>query len=184
MCDITYFDFVKRYYTLYRKHNLGKWSKFGKRSWTEIDTIFLDPKNKCTIALCEYENVKSEDQQLEKLGSLVAKLAEELEQQNLVMQAVTGENLKIRNEFKKRVAELNDKIAVTRLIGEQIAKIGEGVKKWQEEKGEIEAKIAGIENFQKLVLEQSDDVILEFIKDIRRQLRARQLRNYPAGNGS
>jgi hypothetical protein len=36
-------------------------------------------------------------------------------------------------------------------MGEQIARIGEGVKKWQEEKGEIEAKIAGIENFQKLV---------------------------------
>jgi len=53
---------------------------------------------------------------------------------------------------------------------QQIAKIGEGVEKWQEEKGEIEAKIAGIENFQKLVLEQPDDVILQFIKDIRRQL--------------
>ena len=39
------------------------------------------------------------------------------------------------------------------------------------EKLEIEAKIAGIENFQKLVLEQPDDVILEFIRDIRRQLK-------------
>jgi hypothetical protein len=57
-----------------------------------------------------------------------------------------------------------------RLVSQQIRKIGEGVKKWQEEKGEIEAKIAGIENFQKLVLEQSDEVVLEFIRDVRRQL--------------
>ena len=117
------------------------------------------------------QSVKSEDQQLEKLGSLVAKLAEELEQQKVITQAVTGENLKIRREFKERVAELNEDIAVTRLIGEQVAKIGEGVKKWQEEKGDIETKIAGIENFQKLVLEQPDEVILEFIRDIRRQLK-------------
>jgi integrase len=114
--------------------------------------------------------VKSEDQQLEKLESAVAKLSEELEQQKIVTQAVTGENLKIRKEFKKRVAELSEEIAVTRLLGEQIAKIGERVKKWQEEKAEIEATIAGIEKFQKLVLEQPDEVILEFIKDIRRQL--------------
>jgi integrase len=114
--------------------------------------------------------VKSEDHQLEKLSTLVAKLSEELEQQKVISQAVTGENLKIRKEFKKRVAELNDEIAVTRLMGEQIAKISEGVKKWQEEKGEIEAKIAGIVNFQKLVLEQPDEVILEFIKDVRHQL--------------
>ena len=115
--------------------------------------------------------VKSEDQQLEKLESAVAKLSEELEQQKIVTQAVTGENLKIRKEFKKRVAELSEEIAVTRLLGEQIAKIGERVKKWQEEKAEIEATIVGIEKFQKLVLEQPDEVILEFIKDIRLQLR-------------
>jgi len=117
------------------------------------------------------QSVKSEDQQLEKLGSIVAKLTEELEQQKTITQAVTGENLKIRREFKKRIAELNEKIAVTQLIGEQAAKIGEDLKKWQEEKGELEAKIAGIESFQKLVLEQPDKVILEFIKDVRRQLK-------------
>jgi site-specific recombinase XerD len=122
------------------------------------------------------QSVKSEDQQLEKLGSLVANLAEELEQQKTITQAVTGENLKIRREFQERVAKLNEEIAVTRLIGEQVTKIGEGVKKWQEEKGEIEAKIAGIEKFQKLVLEQPDTVILEFIRDIRRQLRERRSR--------
>jgi hypothetical protein len=44
-------------------------------------------------------------------------------------------------------------------------------KKWQEEKREVEAKIAGIESFQKLVLDQPDEVVLEFIKDVRRQLR-------------
>jgi biotin-(acetyl-CoA carboxylase) ligase len=120
--------------------------------------------------------MKTEDQQLEKLGSLVAKLAEELEQQKVVAQAVTGENLKIRREFKERVTELNEEIAAARLIGEQVAKIGEGVKKWQEEKGEIEAKIAGIENFQKLVLEQPDEVILEFIKDVRRQFKEQRSR--------
>ena len=117
------------------------------------------------------QSAKLESNIIEKLETVVSKLAEELEQQKIVTQAVSGENLKIRKEFKKRVAELNEKIAVTRLVGEQIAKIGEGVKKWQEEKGEIEAKIAGIENFQKLVLDQSDDVILEFIRDIRRQLK-------------
>jgi len=117
------------------------------------------------------QSLKSEDQQLEKLDSVVAKLAEELEQQKTITQAVIGENLKIRREFKEQVAELHEKITVTRLIGEQVAKIGEGVKKWQEEKGEIEAKIAGIENFQRLVLDQPDDVILEFIKDVRRQLK-------------
>jgi integrase len=114
---------------------------------------------------------KAEGQQLEKLGSLVAKLAEELEQQKTITQAVTGENLKIRREFDERVAELNEELAAARLLGEQIAKIGEGVRKWQEEKGEIEAKIAGIESFQRLVLEQPDEVVLEFIKDIRRQLK-------------
>ena len=119
------------------------------------------------------QSAKIESNTIEKLETVVSKLAEELEQQKTVTQAVTGENLKIRKEFKKQVAELNEEIAVTRLVGEQIAKIGEGVKKWQEEKGEIEAKIAGIENFQKLVLEQPDDVILQFIKDIRRQLHDR-----------
>jgi integrase len=122
------------------------------------------------------QSVKIEGQQLEKLSSLVANLVEELEQQKLVTQAVTGENLKIRREFKERVAKLNDEIAATRLIGEQVAKIGEVVKKWQEEKGEIEAKIAGIENFQKLVLEQPDEVILNFIKDLRPQLKEQHIR--------
>jgi hypothetical protein len=120
--------------------------------------------------------VKLEDQKLEKLGSLVAKLAEELEQQKIVVQAVTGENLKIRREFKERVAELNEEITVTRLVGEQVAKIGEAVERWQKEKGEIEAKIAGIESFQKLVLEQPDEMILEFIKDVRRQLKEQRRR--------
>ena len=117
------------------------------------------------------QSAKYESNIIEKLETVVSKLSEELEQQKTVTQAVTGENLKIRKEFQKRVAELNEEIAVTRLIGEQIAKIGEGVKKWQEEKSEIEAKIASIENFQKLVLDQPDDVILKFIRDIRRQLK-------------
>ena len=117
------------------------------------------------------QSIKSENQKLEKLGSLVAKLAEELEQQKAVTQAVTGENLKIRRELEKRVAKLNEQVAVARRIGEQVVKISESVKRWQEEKAELEAKLAGFESFQKLVLEQSDYVILEFIKDIRRQLR-------------
>ncbi len=114
---------------------------------------------------------KVEDSVVEKLEKAVSKLSEELEQQKTVTQAVTGENLKIRKEFKKRVAELNEEIAAARLIGEQVAKIGEGVKRWQEEKGELEAKLAGFESFQKLVLEQPDEVILELIKDVKRQLK-------------
>jgi len=116
------------------------------------------------------QSAKYESNIIEKLETAVSKLSEELEQQKIVTQAVSGENLKIRKEFKKHVAELNEEIVVTRLVGEQIAKLGEGLKKWQEEKGEIEAKIAGIENSQKLVLEQPDEVILKFIKDVRRQL--------------
>jgi integrase len=112
-----------------------------------------------------------ESRQIEKLGSLVAKLAEELEQQKTVNQVVASENFKIRREFKERVAELNEKLASARLMGEQVAKIAEGVKRWQEEKGELEAKIAGFESFQRLVLDKPDDVVLEFIKDVRRQLR-------------
>jgi site-specific recombinase XerD len=133
---------------------------------------FLQLKKFLTIR----QSVKSEDQQLEKLGSLVAKLNEELEHQKTITQAVTGENSKIRREFKEQVDELNEKIAFTKLISGQVARIGESVKKWQKEKGEIEAKIAGIESFQKLVLEQPNDVILEFIKDVRRQLKEQNSR--------
>jgi integrase len=115
--------------------------------------------------------VELEDQKLDKLSSLVAKIAEELEQQKTITEAVTGENLKIRREFKERMSELNQELASAQLIGEQVAKIGEGVKRWQEEKGKLEAKIAGVESFQKLVLEQSDDVVLEFIKEVRRRLK-------------
>jgi hypothetical protein len=78
--------------------------------------------------------------------------------------------LKIRREFKEQVAELNEELASARLIGEQVEKISEGVKKWQEEKGKLEAKIAGFESFQRLVLDQSDEGVLEFIKDVRRQI--------------
>jgi hypothetical protein len=112
-----------------------------------------------------------ENQQIEKLSAMVAKLAEELDQQKVISQAVTSENLKIRREFKQRVTELNEKLASARLIEEQVVKIGESVKLWQKEKGKLEAKIAGVENFQKLILDQPDEVVLEFIKDVRRQLR-------------
>jgi len=139
---------------------------------TYLTTVKLRQK---FIQLKKFLSIKQspeiEGQQIEKLSTIVAKLAEELEQQKVMTQAVTGENLKIRREFKERVAELNEKLASARLIGEQVAKIGKGVKRWQEEKGELEAKVAGVESFQKLVLDQPDDVVLEFIKDIRRQLR-------------
>jgi hypothetical protein len=94
-----------------------------------------------------------------------------LEQQKTVSQAVASENFKIRREFKERVAELNEKLSSVRLIEEQVAKIGEGIERWQEEKDKLEAKVAGIESFQKLILDQPEDAILEFIKDVRRQLR-------------
>ena len=112
-----------------------------------------------------------EGKKIEKLSSVVAKLAEELEQQKTVSQAVARENSKIRREFKEQVAELNEKPSSARLIEEQVVKIGEGVKRWQEEKTVLEAKIAGIERLQRLILDQSDDNVLEFIKDVRRQLR-------------
>jgi hypothetical protein len=139
---------------------------------TYLTTVKLREK---FIQLKKFLTIKQspeiESQQIEKLSTLVAKLAEELDQQKLVSQAVTNENLKIRKEFKENVAELNKELAFARVLGEQVEKIGEVVKKWQKEKGEIEAKIAGVESFQKLVLEQSDEAILEFIKDVRRQLR-------------
>jgi len=115
-----------------------------------------------------------EGKQMEKLSSLVAKLAEELEQQKTVSQAVAKENLKIRRQLKEQVAELNEKLASVRLIEEQVAMIGEGVKRWQEEKVKLESKVAGIESFQRLVLDQPDDVVLEFIKEVGRQLRKQE----------
>jgi integrase len=139
---------------------------------TYLTTVKLKEK---FIQLKKFLTIKqspeTESQQMEKLSALVAKLAEELDQQKLVSQAVTNENLKIRREFKEQVAELNEKLASARLIEEQVVRIGEAVKRWQEEKGGLEAKIAGFESFQRLVLDQPDDVVLEFIKAVRRQLR-------------
>jgi integrase len=139
---------------------------------TYLTTVKLKEK---FIQLKKFLTIKqspeTESQQMEKLSALVAKLAEELNQQKLVSQAVTNENLKIRREFKEQVAELNEKLASARLIEEQVAKIGEAVKRWQEEKGGLEAKVAGFESFQRLILDQPDDVVLEFIKAVRRRLR-------------
>jgi hypothetical protein len=122
------------------------------------------------------QSLNIENDRLEKLSSLVARLSEELEQQKTITRSVTGENLKIRKEFKSRLAELNQELSTTRLLSEQVAKIGEGVKMWQEEKAKLDAKIAGFESFQKLVLEQPDQVILDFIKDVRRQLKEKHTR--------
>jgi integrase len=116
------------------------------------------------------EAARTEEQMLGKLSSVVAKLSEELEQQKIVAQAVTAENLKIRKEMEEKVAKLNEDLKGSRIVGEQIANIGLGVKRWQEEKREIDAKLAGILNFQKLVVQQPDEVVLEFIKEVRRQL--------------
>ena len=139
---------------------------------TYLTTVKLREK---FIQLKKFLTIKQspeiESRQIEKLISIVAKLAEELEQQKTVSQAIASENLKIRKEFKEQVAELNEDLAFARLVGEQITKIGELVENWQKDKGEIEDKIACIENFQKLVLDQPDEVVLEFIKDVRRQLR-------------
>ncbi len=117
------------------------------------------------------EPTKVEDSVVEKLERAVSRLSEELEQQKVVVAAVTGENLRIRREFEKQVAKLNEEMAAARLLGEQVIKIGEGVKRWQKEKSELEAKLAGFESFQKLVLEQPDEVILELVKDVKRQLK-------------
>jgi integrase len=117
------------------------------------------------------QSAKLESDKVEKLERAVSKLSEELEQQKTITQAVTGENLKIRREFKERVAELKEEIASARLMSDQVAKIGDGVKKWQEEKCELEARLAGFERFQKLILEQPEEVILELIKDVKRQFK-------------
>ena len=50
---------------------------------------------------------------------------------------------------------------------EQIAKVWNRLKVWQEEKSRLKYKIGRFENFQKLVLEHSDEVILDFINDAR-----------------
>jgi hypothetical protein len=139
---------------------------------TYLTTVKLREK---FIQLKKFLTIKQfleiESRQIDKLSTLVTKLSEELDQQKVMTQAITTENYKIRREFKERVAELNEKLASARLLGEQVEKIGEAVKKWQEDKGRLEAKIAGFESFQRLVLDQPDDVVLEFIKDVRRQLR-------------
>jgi site-specific recombinase XerD len=144
----------------------------AKSDDTYLTTVKLKEKfSQLKKFLTIKQTLKSEDQELEKLGSIVAKLALELEQQKVITQSVTDENLKIRGEFRKQVAELNEEIVFARLVGEQVERIEGGVKRWQQEKGELEAKIAGIEGFQRLALEQPDEVILEFIKDIREQLK-------------
>jgi len=38
-----------------------------------------------------------------------------------------------------------------------------------ERRADLGAMVAGIESFQRLVLDQSADVVLEFIKEVRRQ---------------
>ena len=91
------------------------------------------------------------------------------------------DNLEIKEDvarLESRIVDLNRNIEDQKRtieeqnqLSEQIVKVGEGLKRWQEEKGDLEAKIAGIVNFQKLVLEQPDEAILEFIKDVRRQLK-------------
>jgi integrase len=138
---------------------------------TYLTTVKLREK---FIQLKKFLTIKQspeiESNQIEKLSAVVAKLAEELDQQKVLTQAITSENLKIKREFKEQVAELNEELASARLIGEQVEKISEGVKKWQEEKGKLEAKIVGFESFQRLVLDQSDEGVLEFIKDVRRQI--------------
>ena len=138
---------------------------------TYLTTVKLREK---IIQLKKFLTIKQvpeiESKQLDKLSAVVAKLAEELDQQKVLTQAVTSENLKIRREFKEQVAELNEELASARLMGEQVEKIGEGVKKWQQERIGLEARLAGFESFQRLVLDQSDEGVLEFIKDVRRQI--------------
>jgi biotin-(acetyl-CoA carboxylase) ligase len=154
----------------------------AKSDDTYLTTVKLRDKFvqlKKFLSITEY--ARSENQQSEKLASVVARLAEELEHQKTIAQAVTNESAKIRREFEERVARLNEEVAAARLVGEQVAKIGLGVKKWQEEKVEIEAKIAGIVNFQRLVLEQPDEVVLEFIRDVRRQLKEQNKRELSGG---
>lgn len=57
--EIDYFDFLKRYCALYDKY-VGRWTRFGEGSSTEVDVVFLDPRENLTIVLCEYENKRTE----------------------------------------------------------------------------------------------------------------------------
>jgi hypothetical protein len=139
---------------------------------TYLTTVKLREK---FIQLKKFLTIKQtpeiETRQIEKLSAVVAKLAEELDQQKVLNQAVTTENLKIRREFKEQMAELNEELASARLIGEQMEKIGEAVKKWQEERRVLEDRLAGFESFQRLLLQQPAEDILELIKDVKRQLK-------------
>jgi len=88
--------------------------------------------------------------------------------------ATPGETEQTIMELRKQVTELNEKLEVTKLAREQIDKIFKGLEKWQKERDEVlklKSRIAGIENFYKMVLEQPDEEILKFLKDIRRQLK-------------
>jgi integrase len=127
------------------------------------------------------QTAKTEEQMLGKLSSVVANLSEELERQKVIAQAVSAENVKMRKEMEEKIAKLNEDLTASRLVGEQVARIGLGVKRWQEEKASIEAKLAGVLNFQRLVLDQPDEVVLEFIREVRRQLVEQNKTQPPPG---
>ena len=56
---------------------------------------------------------------------------------------------KENEELKRQIAELTEEIAFTRLVREQMEKIAEGVKKWQTEKREIEARSLALRTSKK-----------------------------------
>jgi integrase len=77
-------------------------------------------------------------------------------------------------ELRKQLAELNEKFEMQGvLLTERIPQVFTALEKNEKERLELKSKIAGIENFQKMILNQSDKEILEFIKDVRRQLKAK-----------
>ena len=75
-------------------------------------------------------------------------------------------------ELRKQVEELNEKLEMQSvLLTERIPKVFVALEKNEKERLELKSKIAGIESFQKMVLEQPDEEVLKFLKEIRRQLK-------------
>ena len=86
--------------------------------------------------------------------------------------ATPSETEQTITELREQVRELSGRIEKQALLlSERIPKVFAALEKNQKERLELKSKIAGIESLQKMLLEEPDEVILDFIKDIRRQLK-------------
>ncbi|MCW4015602.1 MAG: site-specific integrase [Candidatus Bathyarchaeota archaeon] len=144
-------------------HEIGDMSKaYRETQFENLKKMYLERESLFAVSLSKGEN--------EKTMTEVKEVKDDLYQLHL-------ENKKMKNQIraqKLEIEKLNKRSKEQNQLGEQIIKVGENLKKWQQEKGEIEAKIVGIQKFQRLVLDQPDEVILDFIKDVRQQLKKKQ----------